>query len=501
MPVRMTGMISGMDTESLIKGMVDAQKLKNKRVEDKSTLLTWKQDKWKELNTKLYKLYTDHVSKMRLQGNYLTKKVTSSNENLVTVTGLPTAPEGSHTLTVDKLASSQYVTGGKITATSATKLSGATGLNIAEGTTINFINGTTTTTLTVTADTTIANVVSKAKEAGLNANYDENQGRFFISSKESGLANAFQITSSSTTELNKLGLDQLDAKGNKIGATTYSTVIAADDSQITYNKVALTSSSNVITVNGLTMTLKGTSAESVSLNVSNNTEATYNMIKDFVKNYNEILKEMNTLYDAPSTRGYNPLSDDEKSEMTDDQIEKWETKIKDSILRRDSALGPLRDAMRMSLMTSVDVNGKKYSLTSFGIQTSANYKEGGLLHIAGDKDDSIYGAMEDKLKKALEEDPDTVMKTLTGIVGNLYETMNDKMSAIPNFRSALTFYNDKEMAKVQTQYKKDIARLEGKLVAMEDKYYKQFAAMEKALATLQSQTNALTGMLGMNNNK
>ena len=83
MPVRMTGLISGMDTDTLIQNMMDAQRMKNKKVEDKSTLLTWKQDRWKELNTKLYKLYTDDLNKMRLQGNYLTKLTTSSNENLV----------------------------------------------------------------------------------------------------------------------------------------------------------------------------------------------------------------------------------------------------------------------------------------------------------------------------------------------------------------------------------------------------------------------------------
>ncbi|HCR39923.1 MAG TPA: hypothetical protein DIW41_03390, partial [Lachnospiraceae bacterium] len=114
MPVRMTGMISGMDTESLIKGMVDAQRLKNKRVEDKQTLLGWKQDRWKELNTKLYKLYTADLNKMRLKSSYMTKKVSSTNEDLVTVNSKVNAPVGSHELTIDALARSQYVTSGVI---------------------------------------------------------------------------------------------------------------------------------------------------------------------------------------------------------------------------------------------------------------------------------------------------------------------------------------------------------------------------------------------------
>ena len=203
MPVRMTGMISGMDTESLIKGMVDAQRMKNKRVEDKSTLLEWKQDKWKELNKKLYKLYTDDLSKMRLQGNYKAKKVSSSNENLVTVTGGVNAPEGSHKLEIKQLASSQYVTSGEIktdkndnATTLSTKLKD---LGVNAGTLINFSTSGKTKTLEVTETTTIEDFVSTAKNVGLNANFDINQGRFFISSKNSGKANEFDITATTST--------------------------------------------------------------------------------------------------------------------------------------------------------------------------------------------------------------------------------------------------------------------------------------------------------------
>jgi flagellar hook-associated protein 2 len=501
-------MISGLDTESLIQGMVDAQRLKNKRVEDKQTLLTWKQDKWKELNAKLYKLYTEDLSKMRLQGSYLTKSVTSSNDSLVSVSAGTTAANGTHTLKVNNLASSQYVTGGKITTdkngaaiTTATKL---TDLNITAGTKITIGSK----TLTVGTDTTVTNFVDTAKSAGLNANFDATQGRFFISSKNSGVANGFQVIAKDSLNndannlLANLGLDAVKADGTKYDpASTLSTVVAAEDSNITYNGAVLTGSSNVFAVNGLTITLKGETQalETISLNVANDTQATYDMVKKFVNSYNEILKEMNELYYAPSASGYAPLSDDEKEAMTEDQIEKWETKIQDSILRRDSTLGALIDGMRTSLTKSTDVAGKNYSLSSFGIQTSSDYSEKGLLHIYGDEDDKVYATNSNKLMKALEEKPEVVMEALSEITQNLYSTMKDKMDAIPNVRSALTFYNDKTMAKQQTDYAKQIAILEEKLTAMEDKYYKQFAAMETAMAKMQSQSSALAGMFGTSN--
>jgi len=69
------------------------------------------------------------------------------------------------------------------------------------------------------------------------------------------------------------------------------------------------------------------------------------MVKNFVTKYNEILDELNTKYNAKSSRGYDPLTDEQKEAMSDDEIEKWETKIKDSLLRRDSTLNSIISTM------------------------------------------------------------------------------------------------------------------------------------------------------------
>ena len=111
MAIRLSGMASGLDTDTIVKGLVDAQKLKNKKVSDKSQILEWKQDKLKELNTKLYKLYSEDLTKLRLSSAYSTKKVTSSNENVVTVMGNSSAPAGTTEITITQLASSQNVIG------------------------------------------------------------------------------------------------------------------------------------------------------------------------------------------------------------------------------------------------------------------------------------------------------------------------------------------------------------------------------------------------------
>lgn len=488
--IKLTGLISGLDTDSLIKELVNAQKLKNKKVSDKLNLSEWKEEKWKELNTKLYKLYTDNVSKMRLQSSYNTKAVTTTNTNVVDVTGDATTTLGAHSLKIISLASSQYSTSGeiKIGETKAKKSTTLGELGIAVDETISFTDATgTTETLTITNTHTINDVIETAKKAGLNASFDETQGRLFLSSKESGTANSFTFGGTA---------DALEGLQLKTGVVKTQ---VAQDSEIEYNGATIKGDSNVVKINGLTLTLKGKTGvdEMTTLNVSNNVDATYNMVKDFIKSYNDILKEMNTLYYAESATGYAPLSDDEKAEMSDEQVEQWESKIKNSIMRRDTSLGTLISSMKQAMASNVQgTDGKNYSLSTFGIQTSIDYTEKGLLHIYGDADDSTYSDKSDKLKKALSEDPDTVINALSGISKNLYDTMFDKMKSIPNVSSALTFFNDKLLDKDQDTYKKRIAVLESKLTDLENRYYKQFSAMETAMAKLQSQSNALAGLLG-----
>lgn len=774
--IRMTGLISNMDTESVVEAMMDAHRLKLTKIENKKTVLEWKQDKWKDLNTKLYKLYQEQTSKLHLSSNYNAKKVTSGNESVVKVTADKNATDGTHSFAVKQLASTQYVTGAKLgpngdgkdkngkAITTSTKL---TDLGMAEGTKITIKAAGGTKELEVSSSTSLNDYLKACSSVGLNASYDEKQKRLFISSAKSGSDQEFSIemktygssdqytskanvlnsvnapdktavslafntiesnmsklgdatnrqafmdsvfssppitesgidatsdsdevkkakkeilaaattiknaveakatTDANTTvkdeitkklsnqlsesiksaidgnsgtytttidgteytvdvpkyddlkaevitsiqeqylselkeEMNKEAGTELDfsegteaydklmkeynatvetavnvefaermdkrlqtevdkalsstsmknllnknvetemntqtvkdkcdelAKTNKasalsdtltnlktfvngeaaasdaaaldkLGLGSTAVRVPASDCIVDYNGAELTSSSNSITVNGLTFEAISISEKDTkgdykptSITVTKDSQGMYDMVKNFLTEYNSILKDMNTLYYADSARGYDPLTDEEKEAMTDEQIKLWEDKIKDASLRRDSTLGGITSAMKQAMSSAVEVDGKKYSLSTFGIMTSRDYTEKGLLHIYGDKDDATYSDKDDKLMKAIEEDPDLVAKVMSGIVDNLHSTLMDKMSKT-SLSSALTFYNDKQIDKQITQYKKDIATMEEKLQAKEDAYYKQFTAMEKALASLQEQQSALSGLLG-----
>lgn len=674
MAIRLSGMISGMDTESMVTEIMKAQRLKTTKIENKITKTEWTEDKWTSINTKLYSFYTGSLSKIRLQGNFNTKKASSSNENKVEIKANSTAPEGNHMLKVEQLASAQFVTGsvkgtdinGKAV-TLNTKLIDM-GFAATEGTTVTIESGEKKATLDIGKYTTVNDLVGALNDAGLNASYDTTQKRFFITSKESGYDNAFSITTASsenaqdrnairdfleygslsatrkdtvdkalntyististasdktaartslltisheqvrdnyvkayaanqdnidaattlererleaelpegetldeavlkaavntklltdgtvaakaeydiwkagtapstnvfeaaetsldtlltnystnsgtvinqTNKLSLLGINEImvaeDGSVSQSGLADMK-LIVPQDAIVNYNGAELSSSSNTINANGLTFTVKGITSlgtdgvesaddETISLSVSNDTQAVYDMIKDFVKNYNELMTEMNGSYSAVNAKGYDPLTDDEKESMSESQIDKWESKIKDSLLRRDTTLNSLITTMRSSLNESVEVDGKNYSLSSFGVG-SANYTEKGLLHINGDKDDTLVSGLTNDLMTELDKDPDKVMEVFTELTGKLYSTMTKKMSST-TLRSALTFYNDKEIAKDISNYKSDLTKLEDKLQDMEDRYYKQFSAMESAMAKMNSQSSSLLAMMGNN---
>lgn len=753
MAIRMSGLSSGLDTEAIVGALMSAQSLKKTKLTQAKTKLEWTQTKWKELNTKLYKLYSEQVSKLQLQTSYMTKKATSSDETKAKITASAKAVNGSYTMEVNNIATAQYLTGSKISASS-----GSTKMVDLDSSLLNkeieVKVGGKTTKFTITEDTTIDNFTSELKKAGLNASFDTAQKRLFISSKDSGLANAFSITTSGVSDAevtarknlrDAVGYDSMTTANKKIvddamkkletsgvdtteyqealdaitgaalstrtaktetaastyikaklygenyaayeekakeslksnyftedgevkdelktkyaaefdaytqeekeklsvenmtkeeyvnwranqlydqevakqadtdttsfvnkqissdeetklavkeaayagktedeiraldsraltkyygsgndadslnisaieGTSTFSSdsiksdisgvvrdyasvtdrtyalngsalagigladikvddagnvtvngnadgslpddmgLVKASDSEILLNGAKMTSSSSTVSVNGLSIELTGLTkaGEPLTFSVSSDTDAVYNTIKNFFTEYNALMKEMNELYDADTAKGYEPLTSEQKKEMSDDDIKLWEDKIKASLLRGDSSLGSVRSAMRNTMMSQVTYNGKTYSLASFGICTSTDYTEGGLYHVYGDADDSVYADKDDKLKKALEEDPDAVVNVLSDIFGNLRKTMSDKMAG-SKVSSTQTFYSDIKMKDDIKDYEKQIKEWETKLADMEDAYYRKFTAMETALAKLQSQQSSLSGLLG-----
>ena len=676
MTMRMTGLISGLDTETLITQMISGHKTKVENAQKEQTKLKWKKEAWSSLNTKLYSFYTGALSNFKSVGTYKAKKVESTDDSKVKVTSSNSAVNGVHTLSVKQLASSAYLTGASLqgkafnttsyvtaenadvklsdlkdskgydleldgksfeisykttdadgqettitktitaqagsdgtlqsvidnmnqsladeginmtvsynaakgalefvnntaqevkgadgtvtgyeggidytlktadddaakalgiskdgvtvsqkksdageniltvssafhvktvsdTAAAVTGSTKLTDMGIADGTTYTMIVGSgsdaKTYTYTIDQTTTLKSLAAQFSKMGVTASYDEKQGRFFVNSAESGAAYDFTLTADNTDAVSKLGLDAASA-----------TKVDAADAIVVYNGATFQQSSNNFSLNGLNFTVNDvTTAKDeqgnikdnpIRMTVSTDTDTIYKAVKDFVKEYNSLIKEMNTLYNADRAKNYEPLTSDEKENMSEKEIEEWEQKIKSSLLRRDDTVNSLMSTMRTTLNKSVEytnTNGetKRYSLASFGINTG-KWNEYGQLHINGDSDDADYKDYDDKLRAAIEEDPDALIQTLSTLGGELYTNFQKAMKG-SDYSSALTFYNDKQMDTEISSYDDKIKKLQEKMNDVEDRYYKQFAAMESALAKLQSSQSSLSSLFGTNSN-
>lgn len=649
--MRLSGLISGMDTESIIQELVSAKQTKVDNTKKAQTKHEWKQDAWKSLNTKLKNLQSKYVANLRFSSSYMKKTTKVSNSSAVSVITGEDAVNGVQELSVKQLAKTAYLTGGKVQAgaegkkwDALSKISDVMGADFKAGD-ITFTTGGKTVDIEVTEDTTISDFLSKIKASGLNANFDAGQQRFFISAKQSGADSNFSMTADNVggakilaalglqvslkddpdslkqyqeyasyynendkdatiagmrslidgdiatqtqnyldryknlVELKKEAEDKItelkkdsdkneaaikaqeeslaayekemkDITDSYIDITTatgddgevtytatakedfkknveesyyekaayasevlkkynagtdvegYATKIEGRDARIVLNGAEFTSANNTFAVNGLTFTaLAETKAdEVVTVTTQDDTDGIYNMLKDFLKEYNSIINEVDKLYNADSAKGYEPLTDDEKDAMSESEAEKYETKIKDALLRRDSSLSSIRSGFVEVMSKGIEVNGKTMYLSSFGINTlsyfTAGDNEKNMYHIDGDPDDASTSGNADKLKSMIASDPDTVVSFFTQLSKNLYSKMNDLSKPVEGYRSYGSFYDDKKMKTDYDDYKTKISDLEEKLADYEDKWYKKFSSMETALAKLQSSTSAVTSLLG-----
>ena len=340
---------------------------------------------------------------------------------------------------------------------------------------------------------TINDFTTAVSKMGVSASFDASHGRFYLNASKTGAANDFNITSSDSSALEALGLG---SKAEKVDAR---------DAIIYYNNVKYTSDSNTLTVNGLTITAKAKTDSVVNVEAAADVDSAYNTIKNFVKSYNELIDEMNKYYNEKDA-GYDALTDDEREKLSDTQIEKWEEKAKQGLLRRDSTLQTLLSGMRTTLnqgvqVTMEDGSTKTMTLASLGIVTG-DYTENGKLHILGDEDDDQYSSETNTLKNLLESGSDIVGQVIggttstSGVGTQMYDYLRKSMTRIEGVRSTQTFYNDKTLDSEIDDYDDDIDKWDEKLQNLEDKYYDQFSKMESAMAKLQSQQSYLSSLFG-----
>lgn len=554
MAIRLSGMVSGLDTDAIVKELVSAYSKKTESYEKDKTKLEWKQEIWKDLNTKIYDLYSRTLGTLRFSSAYNKKKTSISDESKATITASANAAKGTQSMEIHKVATSGYLTGSSLDIYGLNDLSTKTNLRelgIVDETSINIqVGDGDIKTITMSGDSTIGDLVKQFNEAGINANFDEENKRFFLMSTNTGKENDFKLSGDSdamkklgilaegcaygigdvwkkdgynitnstklsdlhwngdTTKgfpktiafdnmvpfrvedgstktvadfvdyLNKVdgveasfdeknqrfvikGADKLsagkvyDSLNPDVGdpSTTSKPLldvlgfvsvhgfgegnavkIDGADAQIKLNGAIFESNTNNFNINGLSINVKETTAKAdgsgyneIKIVTDTDVDGIYNTIKDFLKEYNELINEMDSLYNADRAKDYQPLTDEEKEAMSEKEVEKWEEKIKKSLLRRDTTLSSISSTMKTAMLQSFTINGEKYSLSTFGILTG-NYfttknNEKNAFHIDGDPDDSTVSSNEEKLKKAIAANPETVADFFSQLTSHLYSEL------------------------------------------------------------------------------
>ena len=163
-------------------------------------------------------------------------------------------------------------------------------------------------------------------------------------------------------------------------------------------------------------------------------------------------------------------------------------------------MSSISDALKSAMSASFTINGKEMSLSDFGIGTLGYFEaadnEKNMYHIDGDSDDESTSGKADKLRSLISSDPSTVISFFTKLGQDLYSNMSNISKSVDGYRSFGNFYDDKKMKTDYDDYNSKIAELEEKLNAYEDKWYSKFAKMESAMAKMQSNTSAVSALLG-----
>ncbi|WNS75079.1 flagellar filament capping protein FliD [Bacillus sp. DTU_2020_1000418_1_SI_GHA_SEK_038] len=506
--IRFSGLASGLDTESMIKQLVNAEKSKLIKLQQSKTINMWKTDSYREINAKLASFRTE-TENLRLQASFNKKMASVTNTEKIgaTVTGNP--------------SSSTYIISEATLATDARAASVSFKLDLAEGAIgeeISFkLNGK---AITIGTDDTLSSAITKINGAGagVTASYFKDGGSLILTSSNKAENSEISITDltvdgDTVSTANKLGvvngkvndsLDDFSPKG--ISAAKGANAIPAS---VVINGLTINPTSNSFTYDGIKFDLKSkiTSDQPVSMEIKRDTQSTFDNIKNFVEKYNELIAELNSKITEKRYRDFPPLTEEQKSEMKDREIELWEDKAKSGMLNGDRTISKFLTDLRSSLGAAVETGDEGFKfLFNIGITTSKEFRDNGKLEID-----------ETKLKAAIENNLESVIKLFTatssengttitsklkhdesGIGRRLYERINWGVSELSSKAGSLNSATDVNslMAKELKNINSGITREEQRLAQVEARYWRQFQAMESALQRANSQSGWLMQQFG-----
>lgn len=551
---RITGLATGLDVDSLVQETMQAYQTKIDTVDQQKKVVELQQEMYREVITDCRNFYNDYfdISKSNsiiLQKNWSATTFESSS-SAVTATGGAGAEEANYSVKVESVAKAASFklessnTNGTVYINN-TKVELGTGKTDAEkvklinealkdkGVTAkysDFEKGIVLTTTKLGSDETISFTTQAPKEKQESSNYFKDLIKDFEDNKNVTITNGkkeftFKVDGTEVkvdctdgisedkikSAMKKAGMDVVEEKSGGFKITypadsSVTNIVNGTDCRATITKDGKTyevvgNKTNNITLDGVTFKFNNVINEEVQITgKADVTKVKENIVK-FVNDYNKLMEKLNTLITEKRDKSYMPLTDAQKKEMSESEIELWEKKVKEGQLSRDSDLTRIRNAMK-STMSSL-VGGTSSSLKSIGITPVSDYN--------GTKN-GTFTIDEDKLTSALESNMEDVMKLFVstgtdkdesdkGLLQKLKsvfdtETQTNKGSLIKKagIVGSSTASNN-TLSKQIIKYEEKISRMQTIFSSKQQALYTKYSRLETLMNNLNSQSNYLTSML------
>lgn len=509
---RFTGLASGMDIDAMVEKLMKAESAKMEKLQQQKQTYEWQRDAYRGVNSKLEAFRTELFDNYALSSNYLSKKVSVSDSSKVSVSAGSSA-SGNLTITSATIAKNALALAdnanfvGKTGENTLSEI-GITGDGAVALRVINDQGKAVDKVIEYNQDETIDSFISKLNSAGVTATFAG--GKMSISANSTGTmaGGAMQVIdiADANPEVAYTG-GRTDSQSifQKLGFLSSgpvgSLVSGADDvegtnASYTINGITMNSTSNTFNQSGYSITLKQSFTDgNVVISSTTDTDVIVDKVKSFVELYNGLIESLKGQISEKKRYDYKPLTDAQKAEMSEEDIEKWEEQAKKGLLRNDSAISKALSDMRTGIYdVETDLDSKFNTLFNIGITTSFEDRTSGKLSID-----------EDKLRKAIEENPNAVANLFTkgevkdetgkivekgGIVAQLRTASKTAIDSIEEKAGKISSgENTYTLGKNIISVNKSIEDWKERLKKTEERYYKQFAAMENAINKANSQSS------------
>lgn len=537
--MRLSGLASGMDTDLMVQNLMRVERMPLDRLYQQRQLLEWKRDDYRSISNSLRRFKDEYMDILKPKTNMLSPNyfknfkatVTDAQgkeSNAVTVSTGSGAIEENLKVEVTQLAqadirqSGQARNGQELSINKTLSELGLTGNE--EGKIIFEIGDARgDKSITLSVDATLKDLidtVNRDSDANATMRFNEITNQLEVIGKKTGKDSGLQLSE----EFIKLGFGEESTAANAIVHINGVKVENVSSNTFTRNGITYTLNKTTLksTIGGATGTYNPTDHDPITVSLKKDIDTGVENVKTMIAEYNTIVELLNGKVGEKYDKNFPPLTQEQREAMDSKDIEKWEEKAKVGLLNRDSLLQGILQDMRRSLSDPVDGVFPIAELRKMGIDTSKDYKDGGKLVITD----------ENKLREALEKDPDAVANIFTkksdtnysrtmdrdkrqerysgqGLLHRLSDIINDNIStSVDNngrpgllvakaglentrFVSDHQIYDD--MKKINTR----MDDLERNLYRKESAYYAKFAAMEKAMQSMQNQAASLLSQLGM----